>query len=249
MPALNEERSVQAAIDNTLATLDHFNIEGEIIVVNDGSTDNTPNLVRARMEEDRRVNLINHEHPQGIGASFWEGVSNARGEIVTMLPGDNENDPVETLRYFMLLEHVDIIIPFVFNREVRSPFRNALSLLYRLIINTTFMMNLNYTNGTVLYRRSILNDLTHNSKGFFFQTEILIRAVKRGYLFAEVPYHLGRRDSGTSKAVSFPSLSNVMKGYLQLVRDIYFPKDRGQENPHLSDNSVSLERRTSANRE
>ena len=35
------------------------------------------------------------------------------------MPGDNENDPEETLRYFNLLEHVDIIIPFIFNREVR----------------------------------------------------------------------------------------------------------------------------------
>lgn len=249
MPAFNEEGNIQAAIDDTLIALDRYNIEGEIIVVSDGSTDDTPNLVRARVEKEPRVKLINHEQPLGIGASFWDGVHQTQGDIVIMLPGDNENDSLEVLRYFRLLEHVDIIIPFVFNREVRSSFRNALSLLYRLIVNTTFKVNFNYTNGTVFYRRSILTDYTFDSKGFFFQTEMLIKAVKRGYLFAEVPYQLNRRSFGKSKATSFPSLFNVVKGYFQLIRDIYFPKDRHQKKLPLCKDSVSSQRRISANRE
>ena len=86
------------------------------------------------------------------------------------------------------------------------------------------MVNFNYTNGTVLYRKSILKELNYRSMGFFFQTDILIRTVKRGYLFAEVPYRLASRNSGISKAVTFPSLMKVMKGYVRLVRDIYFSK-------------------------
>ena len=249
MPALNEGKNILAAIDETLNALDYYAIKGEIIVVNDGSTDNTLNLVCTGMEKDGRVKLINHEKPQGVGASFWDSVYQANGEIVTMFPGDNENDPLEALRYFALLEHVDIVIPFVFNREVRRWYRNILSLLYRLIINTTFRANFNYTNGTVLYRRSILDEFAPNSKGFFFQTEILIKAVKRGYLFAEVPYCLNRRNFGESKATSFPAFLAVAKGYLQLIRDIYFSKSRGQGKTPLSSESVSLKRHTSANHE
>jgi hypothetical protein len=105
-------------------------------------------------------------------------------------------------------------------------FRNGLSFLYRFIINTTFFVYFNYTNGTVLYRKSILEKLPHQSTGFFFQTDILVRTVKRGYLFAEVPYRLGMRSHGVSKAVTFPSLLQVIKGYLQLVRDIYSTEGR-----------------------
>lgn len=242
MPALNEERNIDAAIGDTLAALDDLQIEGEIVVINDGSSDKTPELVRARMARDPRVKMIEHPVRQGIGASFWDGVEHATGDAVIMLPGDNENDPWESLRYFTLLKHVDIVIPFVYNRQVRNVFRNVLSLLYRQIINTTFLTNFNYTNGTVLYRRSILSQFTANSKGFFFQTEILIRAVKNGYLFAEVPYHLNRREGGKSKAVSFPSLLNVIKGYLHLVREIHFSKD-GARAPMQQD-SVSSQRRT-----
>jgi glycosyltransferase involved in cell wall biosynthesis len=224
MPALNEEDNIHEAITNTLKAFTDLDIDGEVIVINDGSTDKTPEIVSKVSAEDNRVRLINHDNPQGIGASFWDGVDNAVGNAVCMLPGDNENDPLETLRYFMLLEHVDIVIPFVFNKEVRSIFRNGLSYLYRFIINTTFLVNFNYTNGTVIYRRSILSELTHKSKGFFFQTDILIRTVKRGYLFAEVPYRLKARNSGTSKAVSFPSLIQVIKGYIRLFKEIYSDK-------------------------
>lgn len=225
MPSLNEEQNIRDAMGDTLKAFEDFDIRGEVIVINDGSTDRTEEIVRQAMEGESRIRIINHDSPKGIGASFWDGVDNARGEMVSMFPGDNENDPWETLRYYRLLEHVDMVIPFVFNKEVRSVFRNLLSFFYRFIINTTFLVYFNYTNGTVIYRKSLLQELNTRSTGFFFQTDILIRTAKRGYLFAEVPYRLGMRSSGRSKAVSFPSLIQVMKGYVRLVKDIYLSKN------------------------
>jgi len=222
MPALNEEKNVELAIFNSLEALDHFGINGEIIVVNDGSTDKTGALIKSYMECEPRVRLITHDRPKGVGASFWDGVDQARGKFVVMLPGDNENDPMEIFRYHSLLESVDIVIPFVFNRHIRSAFRNALSFIYRFIINTTFLVNFNYTNGTVLYRKAVLDELDFRSSSFFFQTDILVRTVKRGYLFAEVPYRLDLRSQGVSKAINFPSLCRVSQGYLHLVRDIHW---------------------------
>jgi glycosyltransferase involved in cell wall biosynthesis len=242
MPALNEEKNIGLAIKNTLKALDDFNIDGEIVVVNDGSTDRTDEIVHDMMSEDSRIRILRHESPQGIGASFWEGVNNAIGDILVMLPGDNENDPWEIFRYHRLLEHVDIVIPFIFNKEVRSVFRNALSFIYRFIINTTFFVNFNYTNGTVLYRKSILKELDYRSNSFFFQTDILIRTVKRGYLFAEIPYSLNLRTGGMSKAVTFPSLIKVVKGYLNLLRDYYFKKNINL-NKSFSEDSLTTIRR------
>jgi len=224
MPALNEQGNIEPAINNTVKAMEDFNINGEIIVINDGSTDKTEYIVSNIIKKDKRIRMLKHDTTKGIGASFWDGVDLSEAEIVVMLPGDNENDPWEIFRYFKLLEHVDMVIPFIFNKEVRPVFRNTLSFIYRFIINTTFLVNFNYTNGTVLYRRSVLNDVNYRSSSFFFQTDILVRAVKLGYLFAEVPYRLSLRKAGISKAVSFPSLFQVIKGYLRLVRDYYFKK-------------------------
>lgn len=245
MPALNEERNVRAAIANVLAAFDDYGIRGELIVIDDGSTDRTGEIVAECARGDARVGHLRHESPRGIGACFWDGVDRAAAPAVTMLPGDNENDPWEILRYCPLLEHVDIVIPFVFNREARPLWRNALSYVYRFIVNSTFFVNFNYTNGTVLYRTSLLRELSYRSSGFFFQADILVRTVKRGYLFAEVPYRLGLRREGLSKAVTFPSLLKVMRGYLRLVKD-YYLVTRGSRVSTFARGSRTAERHTPA---
>lgn len=224
MPALNEEANIEGALTACLSSFDTFRIRGEVIVVNDGSTDATGALALGFSRRDARVRVLTHPQPKGIGASFWDGVDAAHGSAVVMLPGDGENDPSEIFRYHDILRSVDIVIPFVYNKHARSLYRNALSFAYRFIINTTFMVYFNYTNGTNIYRRTVLKELRHRSTGFFYQTDILIRLVKKGYLFAEVPYRLGVRRGGVSRAATFPSFLQVARGYLRLVKDIYRPR-------------------------
>jgi phenylacetate-CoA ligase len=225
MPALNEERDIAAAITSTLAAFREYEIEGEVIVINDGSTDGTREIVLKMLAEEPRVRLINHDRPRGIGASFWAAVELGEGEAVCMIPGDNENDPFEILRYWQLLEHVDIVVPFVFNKHVRSKLRNTLSYVYRTLINISFGLSFNYTNGTVICRRALLKALPNKDPGFFFTTDILIRLSHQGFLFAEVPYRLSTRKSGETKAVTWSALMQVTRGYLRLAEALYFSPD------------------------
>ena len=222
MPSLNEEKNLQAAVQNVLLSYEQLGINGEVVIVNDGSTDSTGTIAEGLKAKNPAIQVIHHVTPQGIGGSFWDGVKGARGEVVTMIPGDGENDAVEILRYLPLMEQVDMVIPYVFNKQVRSRVRRLVSNLYRGIINITFGMTLNYMNGTVMYRTCILEDLTLKGKGFFYQTELLIKCIGRGYLYAEVPYALSQRGAGQSKATSLKSLKNVMKAYLGLFSEVYF---------------------------
>lgn len=241
MPALNEEKNIKAAIDDTLSAFREFGLDAELVVINDGSTDSTPVLVKEKIDENPAViRMINHDTPEGIGASFWDGVDSALGVVVCLLPADNEIEARELLRYFKLLEDVDMVIPFVFNKEVRSFARNTVSLLYKLIINNTFLIFLNYTNGAVLYRKSLLDELDYRSNSFFYQTDILIKLIKRDYLFAEVPYRLRTRKWGKSKALSLSSFFRVAVDYLKLVRYVYLR--RGNPQRTFAADSVSVKR-------
>jgi dolichol-phosphate mannosyltransferase len=227
IPALNEEKNIEKAIDGVLVSLKKFKISGEIIVVNDGSVDNTSLLIEKKIKEfPETIKIISHQAPQGMGASFWDGVDNALGDVVVMFPGDNENDSQEILRYYWLMDHVDFVVPFVFNKETRPFFRRFLSSLYGFIIRISFSINLNYINGTVLCRRSVLKELEHRSTGFFLQTDILVRVIKKGYLFAEVPHRLNLRKSGSSKAIKMSSLVCLIKEYLCLISDYYFKRKK-----------------------
>lgn len=240
MPSLNEEKNLASAVRNVLQAYQRFGINGEVVIVNDGSTDGTGKLAEELRQKDPSLQVIHHATPQGIGGSFWDGVKVARGEVVVMIPGDGENDAAEILRYLPLMDQVDMVVPYVFNKQVRSAARRLVSNLYRGIINISFGTTLNYMNGTVMYRRCILESIELRGKGFFYQTELLIKCVREGYLFAEVPYALQQRAAGRSKATSFNSLKNVTQAYFALLVEMYWFGNCGRE---LSPVSVTARRR------
>lgn len=222
MPGLNEQDNVELAIDGVIAAFKKLGIRGELIVIDDGSTDRSSDIIQRKCSQyDGLVRMIRHETPKGIGASFWDGVDQAAGQAAVMLPADNENDPVQILRYLSLLEQVDMVVPFAVNAHVRPAGRRFVSRLFTRIINATFSTSFHYTNGTVIYRRSVLKAVPYRVNNFFFQTDILVHLAKRGYLFAEVPYLLNQRAGGSSKALSFRSLRTIVQGYLRLFADIY----------------------------
>lgn len=242
MPCLNEQDNVAAAIQRTLAAFDRHGIEGEIVVINDGSTDNTAGVVRALPGHHPNVRLIEHARPMGIGFSFWDGVQNARNDFVTMFPGDDENDPDDALLYYYLTRDVDIVVPFIHNVEVRSIWRRVISSSYRFIINMSFGMNLNYTNGTVIYNRSILDGVTLKSSGFLYQAELLIKLIRAGYLYAETPHFLSRRGSGKTKALTIKSFLQITRGYLRLIWEIHVLRRTGFANVPIDPRSATSRR-------
>jgi glycosyltransferase involved in cell wall biosynthesis len=221
VPALNEENNISITLQNIISAFDKIKCWGEIVIINDGSTDKTEAVVQNFMSTVPFIRIISHESPKGIGASFWKGVEVSQGDFVVLIPGDAEVDSYEILRYLPLMNHVDIVIPFFFNRNVRSWTRRMISKIYKGIINLTFGLLLNYMNGTVMYRKSVLLELNLKSQGFFYQTELLIKAIKKEYLYAEVPCSLKSRLGGKSKALTIKSLLKVISAYLATIYYVY----------------------------
>ena len=240
MPALNEESCLAGSITNVLDGFSRHGIHGELLVINDGSSDGTGALAEKWAADNDCIRVIHHDKPHGIGGSFWDGVQQARGEIVTMIPGDGENDAAEILRYLPLLSDVDIVVPFVYNPGVRPWRRRLLSFVYHQIIYLTTAYSLNYLNGTVMYRKSIFKGISLKSTGFFYQTELLIKTIGRHYLYAEVPYALKQRHAGRSKATTLRSLFKVISGYLNTLQDVYALRRRSAP---ISNDSVTFLRR------
>lgn len=225
MPALNEEGCLAASVANVLESFSRRGIAGELIIVNDGSSDGTGALAeRLRAGNPAVIGVIHHESPRGIGAAFWAGVEGARGESVVMIPGDGENDAGEILVHLPLLQRADMVVPYVCNPEVRTPARRLLSALYGKIVCRTFGLSLRYLNGTVIYRREALRGIELKSGGFFYQAELLIKTVRRGCRYAEVPYRLNRRHGGASKATTWRSFVRVMGAYVTVFSDVYLAR-------------------------
>jgi glycosyltransferase involved in cell wall biosynthesis len=224
MPALNEEQSLPHAIANVLDAFDRFSLDGELIIVNDGSIDRTGEIAESFSDRSGSVYVLHHATSQGIGAAFRDGLQRACGELVVYIPGDGEIDVAEILRYEPLMKDLDLVVPYVQNPEIRRWSRRLLSSCYTQVMNRTFRVSLRYLNGTVLYRRSILDEITIKNSGFFYQAELLIKTIRRNYVYVEVPYLQQRRIDGKSKSVTIKSLLPVLRGYFDLICELYFSK-------------------------
>jgi glycosyltransferase involved in cell wall biosynthesis len=225
MPVLNEEQAINSSASNVLAGFRRFALNGELVIVNDGSSDRTGDIAEELAARHECLKVVHHSSNEGIGAAFRAGVKAATGELVVYIPGDGENDAAEIFRYVPLLETVDIVIPYVTNAHLRPWHRRLISSLYHFIMTKSFSIPVKYMNGTVIYRRAILEDVSFKSNGFFYQAELLIKVLRRRYLYAEVPCQLQKkRVAGRSKSVSFPGLITVASGYLDMVKEHYFIK-------------------------
>lgn len=94
IPAKNEAENIPALLDGIAAALAD-GPEHEVIVVDDGSTDAMPDLVRARMAQQQNLRLVRHDVSGGQSAAVHSGVLAAKGEFVCTLDGDGQNPPAE----------------------------------------------------------------------------------------------------------------------------------------------------------
>ena len=240
MPALNEEQALGASAANVLAGFRHFSLSGELVIVNDGSSDRTGEIAEELAARHDNIKVVQHAVPEGIGSAFRDGVKAAVGELVVYIPGDGENDAAEIFRYIPLMETVDVVIPYVTNPEIRPWRRRFISSFYHFIMTRTFSIPVKYMNGNVIYRRSILEGVPYRSNGFFYQAELLIKVLGRRYLYAEVPYLQKFRLGGRSKSVNFSGLVIVFRGYFGMVKDQYCSR---KELQILSPASVTARKR------
>lgn len=231
VPALNEQQHLDAVITRTRDLLSRGSLDWEIIIVNDGSTDDTGTIANRWASIDPRIKALHHERPGGIGCAFRKGVEGSTKEAVTWVPGDGQNDAREVVKYLPLLQHVDIVLPFVLNTGVRSLWRRLLSTVYLWIINLSFGVVFTYTNGTGLYRRALFDVVQLESNGFFFSTECLIKAVRAGFIFAEVPVNVRDRVAGRSKAISLRSLWSVSCDFIKLFVAMHVLRRSGRLQP------------------
>lgn len=226
VPGLNEEGNIRPSIEELIEALRGVVLDWEVILIDDGSTDRTGEIAEELAGWDKKIRVIHHDRPRGIGYSFQEGVRVAEKTVVTWVPADGENDPKELLKYLPLMRYVDIVIPFVINKEVRPILRRILSAVYLTIINTTFGTRFNYTNGNIIYRKAVFNVVRPRSSGFLLHAECLVRAIRSRFIFAEVPVTLAKRSEGVSKAILLKTFWNVIREYMALVFSFYFLGER-----------------------
>ena len=104
VPLYNEEKNVASLLDELLPVLDNFGHQCELLLVNDGSRDQTGPLATELSKRDKRIRVIHLRHNVGQTAAMMAGFDNARGDVIVPIDGDLQNDPADIPRLVEMLD-------------------------------------------------------------------------------------------------------------------------------------------------
>src|SRR3954465_1403612 len=104
MPAQNEEGSVGKTVEGVVAALEREEIDYEIVLVNDDSTDSTETVVAAMGEQNPRIRVHRSHNERGFGNAIRAGLDVYEGDAVAIVMADASDDPEDLIRYHRLLE-------------------------------------------------------------------------------------------------------------------------------------------------
>jgi dolichol-phosphate mannosyltransferase len=206
MPAQNEEGSVGGTVEGLAATLGAEEIEYEIIVVNDASTDSTEAVVAAIAAQNPRVRVHRSHYERGFGMAIRAGLDVYEGDAVAIVMADASDDPRDLVRYHRLLEEgwdCAFGSRFMPGAEIHDYPRLKL-LINRLanqFIRVLFRHRYNdTTNAFKAYRRETIETIQPLlSKHFNLTVEMPLKAIVRGHTYAVVPTSWTNRTSGEAK--------------------------------------------------
>lgn len=193
IPAYQEESAIADALHRLLDVLDGTDRPYEVLVVSDGSTDDTARI--ARSVERPHVSVIEYSPNRGKGYAQALGVRETRHPLVLFMDGDLDLDPSVIPNYLDLIEsgaadgvvgskvHPDSIVDYPWTRRL-------LSRVFRILTRLLIGLNLGDTQtGLKAFRRDVMADVASqcDSQGFTFDLELLCRLNDRGARIVEGP--------------------------------------------------------------
>ena len=214
IPVYNEEKTILKVLNRVKETK-ISNIDYQIIVINDGSTDGTKKLLDDN--KDLYNLLINNSRNTGKGFSVKQGLKEASGDYIIFQDADLEYDPVEFKKFINVCEkfNADVILGSRFNYSdynrshniLNKIGNNILTLVFNILYNTTFT---DIYSCYLCFKRELIDVDKLKTDGFDQHAEILSKSVKKGTKFYEVPIAYNGRSHAEGKKIKFYHFFSVI---------------------------------------
>ena len=206
MPAHNEEVCIRETVSAFHLELQKENIPHVILVINDGSSDKTEEILKTLSREIPELRDLNNHSPNGFGLAVRVGLENFQGDCVAIVMADLSDRPIDLVSYYRKMEEgFDCVFG---SRFIKGGKINDYPLFKYLLNRFTnnlikFLFNIKYndiTNAFKLYNRATINGLKPLlSHHFNLTVELPLKSIIRGYSYATVPNHWQNRKAGESK--------------------------------------------------
>ena len=202
----NEEEYVERAIAAATAICTQMVDDGvigdyELIIVDDKSTDRTPEIADALADKDAHVRVVHHQVNRKLGGSIKTGFATATGDLVLYSDADLPFDFEEVPRAIRLLRlyDADLVSAYRFDRTGEGYTRAIYTFFYNLLIRTMFGVKARDINFAFkLLRRRVLDNIELRSEGSFIDAELIIRALRSGFELQQFGVDYFPRTAGES---------------------------------------------------
>ena len=207
IPAYNEEESIEETVLSLYKTLTKFNIDHEIVVVNDNSKDGTLSKLEEIAAGINTLVYYTNSGPNGFGNAVKFGLERFSGDCVAVMMADLSDDPVDLVKFYhrMLVDNLDCVfgsrfirggslIDYPFPKYIVNRFANT---LIRFVIGTKYN---DATNAFKLYKKQTIEGIKPlMSPHFNLTIELSLKSIVRGYNYAVLPNSWRNRKAGESK--------------------------------------------------
>ncbi|HVC71404.1 MAG TPA: glycosyltransferase family 2 protein [Acidimicrobiales bacterium] len=206
VPVFNERNTVAEIIRRMRAVTLPVDMELEVVVVDDGSSDGTEKVLAAL--EDSTVRVINHGANKGKGAAIRTGLENVRGDLVLVQDADLEYDPDDWPRLIdpILKGKAQVVYGSRFTGERKNMFPSHWLGNRFLTLATNILYQSTLSDMETCYKlfdRRVLEGITIVSQRFEFEPEITAKVLRRGYRIYEVPISYAGREISEGKKISW----------------------------------------------
>jgi glycosyltransferase involved in cell wall biosynthesis len=197
--AFNEEGSLEPVVREIGSTLKGLECSYEIVIVDDGSMDDTGAIADLLADEVPHLRVVHHEMNRGLGGVYRTGFVQAKGDLITFFPADGQFSASIIPQFVPLMGGADMVLGYLTDREsslLAKGLSTAERVLYRLLFGP-----LPRFQGILMFRRTLLDEVTLKStgRGWAVVMELIVRVSRSGYRILSVPTEMRPRMSGRSK--------------------------------------------------
>ena len=198
-------------------------LDYELIVVDDASTDATPEIADDLAASDPRIVVVHHEHNRKLGGAMKTGFATASGDLILYTDADLPFDMAELDRAVRLMREydADLVSAYRFDRTGEGYLRTVYTFVYNLLIRSLFGVKARDINFAFkLCRASIFEHVELKSEGSFIDAELVIRATRLGYEMLQFGVDYFPRTRGESTLASPGVIVTIIKEMAALRGDL-----------------------------